>query len=109
MSENDRHLTDEQLNAAAAQAREIAEEASGDDRQRELARMEAKTAEQLQENAEALRRTAEELRQTRKRVDQVAANTRELAADVRATREDTSRVGEEVRATPPVVEPSTED
>lgn len=39
----------------------------------------------------------------------IAEDTRELAADVRATRDDTSRVGEAVRATPPVVQPPADD
>jgi hypothetical protein len=105
MSEPSERLTDEELHAAAEQAREIAGEAGRDERQEELARMEADAAEQLQRNADALRRTAEDLVETREQVQRIAANTRELAADVRATREDTSRVGEVVRDTPPVVEP----
>jgi uncharacterized protein (DUF2252 family) len=103
------HLTDEELRAAAEQAREIAGHAHSDHRQEELARLQADAAEQLQRNAETLRRNAEELRETREEVQLVAADTRELAADVRATRDDASRVGEAVRATPPVVEPPTDD
>jgi hypothetical protein len=81
------------------------DDARTDERQAELARIEAETAEALRRNAETLRRTAEGLAETRERVREVAANTKELAADVRATRQDTAKVGEAVRATPPVVDP----
>jgi hypothetical protein len=86
-----------------------ADDARTDERQEELARMEAEAAEALRRNAETLRRTAEGIAETRERVREVAANTRELAADVRATREDTAKVGEAVRATPPAVEPPAID
>ncbi|MFN2566628.1 MAG: hypothetical protein ABR499_16650 [Gemmatimonadaceae bacterium] len=82
-----------------------ADDARTDERQEELARLEADAAEQLRRNAEALRRTGDDLAETRERVRRVAADTRELAADARATREDTSRVADAVRTTPPVVEP----
>ena len=101
------HLTDDQLRAAANQAREIADQVRSDDRQEELARLEADAAERLKGNAEALRRTAKDLRETRERVQRIAEDTRELAADVQATRDDTSRIGEAVRTTPPVVDPPT--
>jgi hypothetical protein len=81
-----------------------ADDARTDERQEHLARMEADTAEALRRNAETLRRTAEDLARTRERVREVAANTQELAKDVRATREDTEKVGEAVRVTPPVVD-----
>ena len=81
------------------------DDARTDERQEELARMEAEAAEALRRNAEALRRTADDLAETRERVRRMAADTQELAADVRATREDTAKVGEAVRATPPVVDP----
>ncbi len=84
------------------------DDARSDERQEELARMEAEAAAALRRNAETLRRTAEDLAETRDQVRRIAADTRELAADVRATREDTSKVGEAVRATPPVVEPPGE-
>ena len=80
------------------------DDARTDERQKELARMEAEAAEALRRNAETLRSTAAGLAETRERVRQVAATTQELAADVRATREDTAKVGEAVRATPPVVD-----
>jgi phage shock protein A len=86
-----------------------ADGAQTDERQEELARMEAEAAERLRRNAETLRRTAEDLAETKERMRRVAADTRELAADVRATREDTSRVGDEVRSTPPIVEPPAGD
>jgi hypothetical protein len=86
-----------------------ADDARTDERQEELARMEAEAAEALRRNAETLRRTAEGLAETRERMREVAANTRELAADVQATRQDTTKVGEAVRATPPVVDPPVID
>jgi len=79
------------------------DDARTDQRQEELARMEAETAEALRRNAEMLRKTARDLAETRERVRQVAENTQELAADVQATREDTAKVGEAIRSTPPVV------
>lgn len=83
-----------------------ADDARTDERQEELARMEAETAEQLRRNAETLRRTAEEIAETRERTRRIAADARELVADVHATREDTSRVGEAIRSTPtPIVDP----
>jgi hypothetical protein len=154
MSEENRHLTDAQLEETAERTRQIARQAreapeardeggleSGrgeddvtrdvyedasdalersqrvraaddartDERQEELARLEAEAAEALRRNAETLRRTAEGLAETRERMREVAANTRELAADVRTTRDDTAKVGEAVRATPPVVEPPVID
>ena len=82
------------------------DDAHTDERQERLARMEAEAAEALRRNAETLRETAEGLAETREQVRRIAADTRELAADVRATRQDTEKVSEAVRATPPVVDPA---
>lgn len=85
------------------------DDARTDERQERLARLEAEAADALRRNAQTLRQTAEGLAQTREQVRRIAADTRELAADVRATLEDTEKVGEAVRSTPPVVDPAAVD